>query len=189
MNFFIKQNSTLPFIQIEIFDDGRSGFRNALSTLTATTISFSMYNEDTGIYKIIDSPAQIVTYDSPSGGKTYAIRYQFSKRDTSKHGSFIGEFKILNRYGDIILPITNNIEINIIESFADADFCCRPNKGRIPFVTPTPLPNDCELIVVGEVTDNCDLIAVGFINDDCQLVLTGFYSGIPDVTPTISPTL
>lgn len=176
MDFYIKQNSTLPFIQIEIFDDGRSDFRKTLEIFTATTVTFSMYNEDTGIYKIIDSPAQIVSYNNPSGKKTYAIRYQFSKRDTSKHGSFIGEFKVLNRFGDIILPITNNIEINILESFTDSDFCCRPNKGRIPYVTPTPLPTDCELIVVGEVTDSCDLIAVGFINNDCQLVLTAVSS-------------
>jgi len=182
MDFYIKQNSTLPYLQIELFDDGRADFRKVLSTLTATTITFSMYDKDTGIYRVIDRPASIVRYTPLSGvgDATYAIRYQFSKRDTQRVGSFVGEFKVLNRFGDLILPIRSTIDINILESFVDSDFCCRPNKGFVPpapepdceFVVIGGVTNRCDLIVVGEVTDRCDLVAVAFINGDNQLVFT-----------------
>jgi len=182
MDFFIKQNSTLPFLQIEVFNDGRSSFRKNLSVLTASTVTFSMYHEDTGIYRLIDKPAQIVEYTPLSGvgEKTYAIRYQFNKRDTAKFGSFVGEFKIQNRYGDTIIPISNNININILESFTDSDFCCRPNKGLRPLPAPIldcelvvvgGVTNRCKLIVAGQVTDRCDLIVTAFINDDGQLII------------------
>ena len=182
MDFYIKQNSTLPFLQIEVFDGGRHSFRKTLSVLTASTVTFSMYDEETGIYRIIDRPAQIVEYTPLSGigDKTYAIRYQFSKRDTEKFGSFVGEFKIKNRFGDTIIPISNNININILESFTDSDFCCRPNKGLRPVPKPIldcdivvvgGVTNRCRLIVAGEVTDRCGLVAVAFISDDGNLII------------------
>jgi len=141
MEFFIKQNSTLPYLKIKVFKDGRTDFRKFANTLTGSTITFSMYDEATGIYKILNRPA--LTMTNGDIVPEYYVYYQFRKTDTKKSGRYIGEFKISNSQGDILLPLPETIYVNIASSFADSDTCCRPNRGERPnvFVTETPRPS------------------------------------------------
>jgi len=39
------------------------------------------------------------------------------------------------------LAIQDEIIINIIDSFAEPDLCCRPNRGEDPIVFPSETPN------------------------------------------------
>ena len=78
-------------------------------------------------------------------GYEYYIYYQLTKKLTKKVNSYIGEFKITNNQGELILPVRNELIINVIESFSLTDLCCKPNKSEIPsspipIPTPTPTP-------------------------------------------------
>lgn len=127
MNFYIKKNSTLPKLSIDIFIDGGTDFRNSSNSFSSSTITFSMKDENTDIYKIIDKPVTIIeNYNNGDGPNNYTLQYQFTKKETSKIGSFIGEFKIHDKKGTYYLPINEKIEINILDSFSNSDFCCRP---------------------------------------------------------------
>ena len=145
MSFYIKKNSTLPKLSVEIIIDSDTSFRDTYKSFSASTITFSMKDEDTGVYKIIDKEVTVkekeTTGDSPI--KSYYLETQLTKKQTSKVGSFIGEYKIINDNGTELLPIRENIIINIIDSFADPDLCCRPNRGEpaINFPSETPRPS------------------------------------------------
>ena len=50
MEFFIKQNTTLPIIKMDVVFDGRTNAGNEFySILDNATLRFSMVNEDNGI--------------------------------------------------------------------------------------------------------------------------------------------
>lgn len=129
MNFYIKKNSTLPKLSVEIIIDSEVSFRNTYESFSASTITFNMKDEETGVYKIIGQSVTVKekesTGDSPL--KSYYLETQFTKKQTNKIGSFIGEFNIVGNNGTTILPIKEKIIINIIDSFSNSDFCCRPN--------------------------------------------------------------
>ena len=143
MNFYIKKNSTLPVLTVEITVDEGTTFRTTNDSFSSSTITFSMRDEDSDIYKIIDKTVTIkekyTTGDSPF--KSYFLETQFTKKETKSIGSFIGEFKIVNDSGTEILPIKEEIKISILDSFSEPDLCCRPNRGEptINFPSETPL--------------------------------------------------
>lgn len=142
MDFYIKKNSTLPILSIEVFIDDDVSFRNTSDSFSSSTITFDMRDESSGLYRIINKSVTVVdrysTGDSPL--KSYYLQTQFTEKETKKIGSFIGEFKITNSDGVNILPISENIVINIIDSFSEPDLCCRPNRGepKIQFPSETP---------------------------------------------------
>ena len=152
MNFYIKKNSTLPKLSIDIFIDSGTDFRNSSNSFSSSTITFSMKDESTDVYKIIDKPVTIVkNYNNTDGPNNYTLQYQFTKKETLKTGSFIGEFKIHDENGTYYLPINEKIKISILDSFSNPDFCCRPNRGILvspppsesvrQTTTPTPTPS------------------------------------------------
>jgi len=147
MNFYIKKNSTLPVLTVEVVVDSRNTFGNTNESFSASTITFSMKDIYTDFYYIIDHPAIIrekyTTEDSPL--KSYYLEVQFTERQVSKIGNFVGEFKIENNLFTEIIPIEDKIFINIIESFVDPDSCCIeddaiifPTETPRPTITPTP---------------------------------------------------
>ena len=147
MNFYIKKNSTLPVLTVEVVVDEGTKFRTTNDSFSSSTITFSMRDENTNIYKIIDKSVSVkekyTTGDSPF--KSYFLEIQFTSKETKKVGSFFGEFKIVNSNGTELLPIQDEIIINIIDSFAEPDLCCRPNRGEdsivFPSETPRPSPS------------------------------------------------
>jgi len=126
MDFYIRKNSTLPYLKVKVFKSGRNDYKEFSDSLTASTITFSMYDEETEVYKVLDRPASIM-----SDGNTppnYYVYYQFRKTDSKKIGRFVGEFKISDSQGEIKLPLRDKLYINITDSFADSSTCCRPNR-------------------------------------------------------------
>jgi hypothetical protein len=91
-----------------------------------------MKNVETGIYKIAKG---ICVYSEENN----SIYYQFTKKNTSDIGRFEIEFRVSNDQGEIILPLTEKIFTNILESFSNSDFCCGPNVVT-PVITQTPIP-------------------------------------------------
>ena len=149
MNFYIKKNSTLPVLTVEVVVDSRNTFGNTNESFSASTVTFNMKDIYTDFYYIIGHPVTIkeryTTEDSPL--KSYYLEVQFTERQVSKIGNFVGEFKIENDLFTEIIPIEDKIFINIIESFVDPDSCCIeddsiifPTETPRPSITPSPSP-------------------------------------------------
>jgi len=172
MNFYIKKNSTLPVLTVEIMVDEGTKFRTTNDSFSSSTITFSMKDEYTDIYKIIDKEVSVkekyTTGDSPF--KSYFLETQFTSKETKTVGSFFGEFKIVNDNGTELLPIRDEIIINIVDSFSEPDLCCRPNRGepKIIFPSETPRPS---ISVTPSVTPS--------------ISITPSISVTPTVTPSI----
>lgn len=139
MEYFIRKNSTLPILEVNLVKDGRNDFNYINTNLSGNTIYFSMKDYETGIYKVANG---ICTYSETNN----SIYYQFTKKNTKTIGRFEGEFDVYTEQGLIKLPLPDKIYINILDSFSNSEFCCGPNKnsGTIPIPTlppsPTPTP-------------------------------------------------
>ena len=123
MEFFIKQNSTLPLLKLQVVKDGRSDYNNFMKTIELSAIFFSMVDIETGIPKISSRPAGFVEkkFEDPNAEPEYYIYYQFSNKETNRVGRFEGQFLMRNDDGVIILPIRESLYINIQESFIAHD--------------------------------------------------------------------
>lgn len=119
MDFYIKQNSELPILELrpvknKFFDELASAIKTAY-------VTFSMY-DDKDCFKILNKSAVIEfntkdnnyhsLEDTARNGDDFRIQYKFTKKDTSKSGTFTGLFKI--NFDGKEFPIT--VIINIMPS-------------------------------------------------------------------------
>ena len=126
MEFFIKQNATLPTLKMQVVKDGRNDFRSFMDTLQNAIITFSMVNTDNGILKIASKPAYITEkfFDNPDAPQEFYIYYNFTANDTKTPGRYMGEFSITTTEGELIVPIRESLFINITPSFIKTQYCC-----------------------------------------------------------------
>ena len=155
MEFFIKKNSTLPLLKLQVVKDGRSDYNNFMELLETSSIFFSMVNVETGVLKITSKPAGFVekTFLDPNAEPEYYIYYQFTNTDTNTVGKFEGQFLIKNDDGNLILPIREKLFIYIQDSFiadnleyttcytSEYPCCIDPSfPTPTPSITPTLTP-------------------------------------------------
>lgn len=117
MEFFIKQNTTLPIVKMDVVFDGRTDAGEEFySVLDNSTLRFSMISEDTGIPKISMKQAYIVAKNkiNPDAPWEYYIYYKWGAKDTNTKGRFLGQFLVVLESGELISPIRENLYINII---------------------------------------------------------------------------
>jgi len=108
-----------------IVKDGRSDYMRFMESLETSTIFFTMIDVETGIPKIVSAPCEIVALILPEGAPTeYYIYYKFKDMDTDTPGRYEGQFLIKNLEGNLILPIRENLYINVQESFISETACC-----------------------------------------------------------------
>jgi hypothetical protein len=125
MEFYIKKNANLPVLKMQVVKDGRSDYVRFMESLETSTIFFTMIDVETGIPKIVSAPCEIVALILPEGAPTeYYIYYKFKGMDTDTPGRYEGQFLIKNLEGNLILPIRENIYINVQESFISENGCC-----------------------------------------------------------------
>ena len=126
MNFYIKKNATLPLLKMQVVKDGRSEYQQFMDSLETATITFTMINTATGIPKIVAKPCYItiLTNLDVNALPEYYVYYRFTERDTNQVGSYSGQFLIQNDTGDLILPIREELNIYIQESFIIKSPCC-----------------------------------------------------------------
>ena len=133
MDFYIMKNATLPLLKMQVVRDGRSDFQTFMDSLADAVISFTMINEATGIPKIVSRPAYIVELIGldPNALPEYYVYYRFTKRDTNTVGRYVGQFLIKYNQGllggpqgDLIVPLRDELFINIQESFISDSPCC-----------------------------------------------------------------
>lgn len=97
--FYIRQNSVLPQLRIELIDDGRHTFNKFHDMIQNAEITFTMVNADTNVTKIAKAPCYIKRKESEGCVEEYVICYDWKKRDTKEVGTFKGFFEIT--FGDI----------------------------------------------------------------------------------------
>lgn len=133
MDFYIKKNATLPLLKMQVVKDGRSEYQSFMDSLADATITFTMINEATGIPKIVSKPAYIVelTGLDLNAPPEYYVYYRFTQRDTNTVGRYVGQFAIKYNQallggpqGTLIVPLRDELYINIQESFISDSPCC-----------------------------------------------------------------
>ena len=126
MEFFIKQNATLPVLKMQIVKDGRSDYVVFMDQLEVSTIYFSMINTANGIPKVVSASANIVekTFAEPGTPVEYYVYFQFTSTMTNTPGRYVGQFLIKNDEGNLILPIREELYINVQPSFISESPCC-----------------------------------------------------------------
>ena len=93
-NFIIKQHSNLPTLRMELINDGRNDFKKFFEMVQNCSITFSMKNMDTDVYKISNANAYIVPKSKDSAIEQYLICYDWKSRDTKEKGTFEGTFTL-----------------------------------------------------------------------------------------------
>jgi hypothetical protein len=125
MEFFIKKNATLPVLKMQVVKDGRAGYIQFMESLEVSNIYFTMINNETGQPKIVSAPCEIVNLILDTGAPAeYYIYFKFTSRDTDTPGRYQGQFLIKNDEGNLILPLREELYINIQESFISETACC-----------------------------------------------------------------
>jgi hypothetical protein len=153
MEFFIKKNSTLPLLKLQVVKDGRSDYQSFMKLMEISSMFFSMVDIATGIPKITSRPAGFVekTFIDPNAEPEYYLYYQFTNRDTNTVGRYEGQFMLRSDDGVLILPIREKLYINVQESFiADdlpyqncyvSEFPCCVNGPLVTTTTTVPCPS------------------------------------------------
>tara|TARA_R110001592_G_scaffold12392_2_gene59165 strand:+ start:909 stop:1283 length:375 start_codon:yes stop_codon:yes gene_type:complete len=119
MNFNINKNSTLPVLNIELIKDGRYTYKEFNDKIQNSNIYFTMSDLITGV-KVIGKQIATLTLKSQYNGcedEEYYLTYQFTKKQTSKPGTYIGTFivEFLDGSGTLVVPIQEELIINILD--------------------------------------------------------------------------
>ena len=119
MEFNIIKNSTLNKLKLELINDGRNDFMKFHEKIQNAVIRFSMTDIVTGVKKIGKkiTGIELVLPQSDCVGEEYYLVYQFTEKETSISGRYLGEFSIefLDGSGTLIVPIAENLYINILD--------------------------------------------------------------------------
>jgi len=122
MNFYIRRNSILPTLKMKLIFDGRNDYKRFHDLLENSVVTFSMKNVNNGVYKVANKEGKI-TKISNNDVDEYYVEYEWVVDDTNELGQFEGEFKIkfLDDCSHILVPIKENLYINVLTSFTKGD--------------------------------------------------------------------
>ena len=123
--FNIVQNATLPYLEMEVINDGRHNFSKIYVALQAADVTFNMIDNNNGIKKIVNKKCNIVPIENNGCVEKVKVQYQWNKNDTKEKGQFKGYFKVSFKddivmedmmfpKGDLIVPIAEELIINVV---------------------------------------------------------------------------
>lgn len=123
--FNIVQNATLPYLEMEVINDGRHNFNKIYVALQAADVTFNMTDNNNGIKKIVNKKCNIVPIEDNGCIEKVKVQYQWNKNDTKEKGQFKGYFKVTFKdnivmeditfpKGDLIVPIAEELIINVV---------------------------------------------------------------------------
>ena len=121
MDFFIKQKATLPYLELELVEDGFTDKSNFFDKLQNAVVTFSMESVEGCVKSIICRPMEVIEDDCQKNcnncQKKYKIVYRWRERDTKSPGRFVGSVEIdfLDGCGKLIVPIREQLFINILK--------------------------------------------------------------------------
>ena len=124
--FNIVQNATLPYLEMEVINDGRHNFDKIYIALQAADVTFNMTDNNNGIKKIVNKKCNIVPIENNGCVEKVKVQYQWCKNDTREKGQFKGYFKVSFKddivmedmmfpKGDLIVPIAEELIINVVQ--------------------------------------------------------------------------
>lgn len=122
--FYINHGSVLPYLRMEIINDGRYDFNKFYSAVQDADITFSMESVETGILKVSNQPVHLVQPDELSCEDKYVLQYDWKPRDTRLPGIYKGWFNIdfkgdlkeegkIFPKGNLIVPIGDELRIYV----------------------------------------------------------------------------
>lgn len=118
MEFFIRQDATMPSLQLELLQDGIQGYNKQVEQLENATVTFSMQEVNSCVKKIICKPMIVedCTDTCQECFPKYKLVYNFTSRDTNSKGRYEGtiEVNFLDGCGKLILPIHEKLFINVV---------------------------------------------------------------------------
>ena len=123
--FNIVQNATLPYLEMEVINDGRHNFDKIYIALQAADVTFNMIDNNNGIKKIVNKKCNNVPIENNGCVEKVKVQYQWNKNDTKEKGQFKGYFKVSFKddivmedmmfpKGDLIVPIAEELIINVV---------------------------------------------------------------------------
>jgi hypothetical protein len=119
MEFYIKQNSTLPILKMEIIKDGRSDFNLNSFLSGSSTFLISIYDKSNDKFLFASKECFVTSeYSDFEGKDLYYLNYQFTNKDTLKTGRYEVQVSILSDQGVILLPLQEKYYVNVLESFS-----------------------------------------------------------------------
>jgi len=94
--FFINKGSLNPVLEMELIKDGRYDFQKSLmnDALQDSIVTFSMIDEETGILKVANAPANVVLASGEGCEEKYILQYPWTKRDVAREGYYKAWFEI-----------------------------------------------------------------------------------------------
>ena len=124
--FNIVQNATLPYLEMEVINDGRHNFDKIYIALQAADVTFNMIDNNNGIKRIVNKKCNIVPIEDNGCIEKVKVQYQWNKNDTKEKGQFKGYFKVTFKdnivmeditfpKGDLIVPIAEELIINVLQ--------------------------------------------------------------------------
>ena len=117
MNFFIKQNSTLPLLKYPLDYELMENYGINNEMFDNIAVTFSMINLHNGVYEIANVSAGY-GFDEHSG--EFVLTYRFKLSDTKNSGLYTGEFKLdfleEKDCGKVTIPTDDTILIKIGDS-------------------------------------------------------------------------
>lgn len=121
MHFYIRKNSTLPLLIMQLVQDGRNDYMSFHEKIQNANILFSMVDTECEKIKVFCKKATLLKKEicEVDCQDEYYIAYKFDKFDTNKSGIFKGEFKIefLDGSGTLIAPIREDLFIHVLDGF------------------------------------------------------------------------
>lgn len=126
--FTIKQGATQPVLVMKVNRYNNFSYEKFERGLENCAITFSMVDEETGIYVVTKRPGGLILKtqyvdDNIVPSNMYYIYYKFTKHDTNKIGRYRAEFKIdffdvepTDITGTFIGPIHNDLYVNVRKS-------------------------------------------------------------------------
>ncbi len=123
--FNIVQNATLPYLEMEVINDGRHNFDKIYIALQTADVTFNMIDNNNGIKRIVNKKCNIVLIEDNGCVEKVKVQYQWNKNDTKEKGQFKGYFKVTFKdnivmeditfpKGDLIVPIAEELIINVV---------------------------------------------------------------------------
>ena len=103
--FFIRQHSVNPVLEMELINDGRYDFQKSLinDAIQDCDVTFSMVDEETGLLKVAKAPCNIVLADEESCQERYIL--QFKGQIYSSGVDY--------PTGNLIVPVEEDLRITI----------------------------------------------------------------------------
>ena len=119
MEFYIKQNSTLPILKMEIIKDGRSDFNLNSFLSGSSTFLISLYDKSNDRFLFASKECYVTSeYSEFEGKDLYYLNYQFTNKDTLRTGRYEAQVSITSDQGVILLPLQDKYYINVLDSFS-----------------------------------------------------------------------